>query len=194
MRLAFSVLDSSDEQATQFAEAILAAKRDVRVCKRCCNIAMSDLCPICEDDTREEGVICVVEAPKDIMAFERVREFRGRYHVLGGVLSPMNGIGPDGLRIKELLARIGEESVHEVIVATNATVEGEATAMYLARLLEPFGVSVSRLAFGLPVGGDVEYTDEVTLTVASTFNFPSEVTTHGTNSVTVVLCGTNITL
>ena len=163
MRLAFSVLDSSDEQATQFAEAILAAKRDVRVCKRCCNIAMSDLCPICEDDTREEGVICVVEAPKDIMAFERVREFRGRYHVLGGVLSPMNGIGPDGLRIKELLARIGEESVHEVIVATNATVEGEATAMYLARLLEPFGVSVSRLAFGLPVGGDVEYTDEVTL-------------------------------
>ena len=163
VRLAFSVLDSSDEQAAQFAEAILAAKRDVRVCKRCCNIAMSDLCPICEDDTREEGVICVVEAPKDIMAFERVREFRGRYHVLGGVLSPMNGIGPDGLRIKELLARIGEESVHEVIVATNATVEGEATAMYLARLLEPFGVSVSRLAFGLPVGGDVEYTDEVTL-------------------------------
>jgi recombination protein RecR len=163
VRLAFSVLDSSDEQAAQFAEAILSAKRDVCICKRCCNIAMNDLCPICEDENREEGVVCVVEAPKDVMAFERVREFRGRYHVLGGVLSPMNGVGPDKLRIKELLARISEEAITEVIVATNATVEGEATAMYLARLLEPFGVSVSRLAFGLPVGGDVEYTDEVTL-------------------------------
>lgn len=162
VRLAFSVLDSSEAQAEAFADAILSAKRDIHFCKCCCNLATEDICPICADEERDESVICVVENPKDVLAFEKVREFRGRYHVLGGVLSPMNGIGPDQLKIKELLGRVTPE-LEEVIVATNPTVEGEATAMYLAKLLAPLGVAISRLAFGIPVGGDVEYTDEVTL-------------------------------
>ena len=163
VRLAFAVLDASNEDAEAFAEAICSAKRDIRTCKKCCNIATDEICPICADEERDPSVLCVVENPKDVMAFEKVREFRGRYHVLGGVLSPMNGIGPDQLRVRELLARLNEEEVREVVVATNPTVEGETTAMYLARLLRPLGIAVSRLAYGIPVGGDVEYTDEVTL-------------------------------
>ena len=163
VRLAFSVLNAPEGEAEAFADAILCAKRDIHTCRICCNIATEDVCPICADPERDPTVICVVENPKDVMAFEKVREFRGRYHVLGGVLSPMNGIGPEQLRIKELLARLQDSAVSEVIVATNPTVEGETTAVYLARLLSPLGVTVSRLAFGIPVGGDVEYVDEVTL-------------------------------
>jgi recombination protein RecR len=129
----------------------------------CGNISETTLCPICQDEGRDESIICVVEHAKDVMSFERIREFRGRYHVLGGVLSPINGIGPDEIRIKELLLRLENEKIKEIVIATNPTVEGEATAMYLARLLASVDVAVSRLAYGVPVGAELEYADEVTL-------------------------------
>ncbi len=163
VRLAFAVMDAPDEDSAAFAEAILAAKREVHLCARCCNISTDELCPICADDGRNASVICVVEHARAVLALEKVHDYRGLYHVLGGVLSPMNGVGPEHLHIKELLARLSDDTVEEVIVATNPTVEGEATAMYLAKLLRPFGVTVSRLAYGIPVGGDLEYADEVTL-------------------------------
>lgn len=163
VRLAFAILDYSKEDAEAFASAIRGAKENVRICKVCQNISDGELCPVCADEKRDRSVICVVEDAKAIMSFEKVREFNGVYHVLHGVISPMNGIGPDKLRIPELMARLGDGTVREVIIATNPTVEGEATAMYLTKLIKPLGIRVSRLAYGIPVGGELEFADEVTL-------------------------------
>lgn len=163
VRLAFSVVTGSEERAESFADAILTAKREIRACSVCCNLSASELCPICSDPDRDGSVICVVEDARDVMAMERIRDYRGLYHVLGGALSPMNGITPDKLYIRELLERLAAPTVREVIIATNPTVEGETTATYLARLLQPFELKVTRLAYGIPVGGDLEYADEVTL-------------------------------
>ncbi len=162
-RLAFAVLNFTEEDAERFARAVLAAKKELHTCPLCCNISLDGLCSVCADDTRDKSMICVVENSRDVMAFERIREYRGTYHVLGGVLSPMHGFGPEQLHIKELFERLSDDTVKEVLIATNPTVEGEATASYLAKMLRPFGVKVSRLAYGLPVGGDLEYADEVTL-------------------------------
>ncbi len=161
-RLAYYVMTMSDEDARAFADAIITAHSTVKECRICCNLTDNDLCPICAEDRRDPSVICVVENPKDINAFERTNEYNGVYHVLHGLISPMDGITPDMLRIKQLLARI-KPGVEEVIMATNPTVEGEATAMYISKLLKPLGVKVTRLAFGLPVGGTLEFADEVTL-------------------------------
>ncbi|MBS5144588.1 MAG: recombination mediator RecR [Butyricicoccus pullicaecorum] len=162
-RLAFFVLDMPKEDAQRFADAIMQAKSTVFTCKVCQNLTDSEVCPICSNPNRDAGVICVVTDPRDVLAFERTREFNGLYHVLHGVISPMNHVGPDDIRIRELLQRVADTDVREVIIATNPDTEGEATAMYLARLLKPFGVAVSRLAYGIPVGGHLEYVDEVTL-------------------------------
>lgn len=163
MKMAFSVLEMSDEEAKSFAEAIVEAKERIHLCPVCQNITDRDICPICADAQRDRKTVCVVSDPRVVMSMEKVREFKGLYHVLHGVISPMNGITPDKLKIKELLSRIGEGEIEEVIVATNPTVEGEATAMYLARLLKPLGVRVTRLAYGIPMGSDLEYADEITL-------------------------------
>ncbi|MBS5149874.1 MAG: recombination mediator RecR [Butyricicoccus pullicaecorum] len=162
-RLAFFVLDMPKEDAQRFADAIMQAKNTVFTCQVCQNLTDSEVCPICSNPNRDAGVICVVTDPRDVLAFERTREFNGLYHVLHGVISPMNHVGPDDIRIRELLQRVADTDVREVIIATNPDTEGEATAMYLARLLKPFGVAVSRLAYGIPVGGHLEYVDEVTL-------------------------------
>lgn len=162
-RLAYHVMSMDEASVRSFAQALIDAKKNVRCCKVCQNLTERDVCPICADDQRDSSVICVVEAPKDVTAFERTREYNGVYHVLHGLLSPMDGITPDKLRIRELLGRISGGGVKEVIMATNPTVEGDATALYAANLLKPLGVTVSRLAFGLPVGGMLEYADEVTL-------------------------------
>ncbi len=162
-RLAYYVMSMDDSSVEEFAQALLDAKRNVKSCGCCQNLTERDICPICSDDERDRRVICVVESPKDVTAFERTKEYNGVYHVLHGLLSPMDGITPDKLRVRELLSRISEGGVEEVIMATNPTVEGDATAMYIANLLKPLGVKVSRLAFGLPVGGILEYADEVTL-------------------------------
>ena len=163
MRMAFSVLELETEEAEAFARAILDAKEKIHLCPVCQNLTDRELCPICADEERDRSVICVVTDARTVLAMEKVREYRGTYHVLHGLISPMNGITPEQLKIKELLARVGTGEVGEVIVATNPTVEGEATAMYLSRLLQPFGVRVTRLAYGVPVGADLEYADEVTL-------------------------------
>ena len=162
-RLAFHILDMPKEDAQRFADAIMQAKNTVFTCKICQNLTDSEICPICSNPNRDAGVICVVADPRDVLAFERTREFNGLYHVLHGVISPMNHVGPDDIRIRELLQRVADTDVREVILATNPDTEGEATAMYLARLLKPFGVTVTRLAYGIPVGGHLEYIDEVTL-------------------------------
>ena len=162
-RLAFHVLSLPQEEAEEFAEAILEAKRSVHTCPKCQNLTDRPICPICDDETRDQGVICVVAEPRDVIAMERAREFRGVYHVLHGVISPLNHVSQDDIRVKELLTRVGEGNVREVIMATNPDTEGDATAMYIARLLHPFGVQVTRLAYGIPVGGDLEYADEETL-------------------------------
>jgi recombination protein RecR len=162
-RLAFHLLKAPADEAHGLATAIVAAKEKVAICKRCFNIAEGELCNYCRDPKRDPALVCVVEEPSDIVAVERTQEFRGQYHVLGGHISPMDGIGPDDLRIKDLLARIGAGELKEVIVCTNPTVEGEATAIYLANLIKPLGVRVTRIASGLPVGGELEYADEVTL-------------------------------
>lgn len=162
-RLAYHVMSMNEGDVEDFAQALIDAKKNVRCCKCCQNLTEREICPICSDGDRDKSVICVVENPKDVSAFERTREYGGVYHVLHGLLSPMDGVTPDSLRIKELLARIAQGGVEEVIMATNPTVEGDATAMYIAGLLKPLGVKVSRLAFGLPVGGILEYADEVTL-------------------------------
>ena len=161
--LAYHVMSMNENEVEDFAQALIDAKKNVHCCKCCQNLTEREICPICSDDDRDKSVICVVENPKDVSAFERTREYNGVYHVLHGLLSPMDGVTPDSLRIKELLARIAQGGVNEVIMATNPTVEGDATAMYIAGLLKPLGVKVSRLAFGLPVGGILEYADEVTL-------------------------------
>lgn len=163
LRLAFSVLESSEEEATAFAQAILDAKTKIHLCPVCQNLTDREICAICADEQRDPRTICVVEDPRAVLALEKVKEYHGLYHVLHGVLSPMNGIGPDQLKIKELLDRLNDERVAEVIVATNPTVEGEATAMYLARLLKPLSLKVTRLAYGIPMGGDLEFADEITL-------------------------------
>ena len=165
-RLAFHVLSLPLEDAESFAAAILEAKREVHTCPECQNLTDRELCPICDDDMRDKGVICVVAEPKDVIAMERSREFRGVYHVLHGVISPLDNIGPDKLRIKELMARLSDGTVKEIIMATNPTVEGEATASYISRLVKSMGIKVTRLAYGIPVGGDLEYADEVTLSRA----------------------------
>ena len=163
LRMAFSVLDMTDEEAVEFAKAIVDAKERIHLCPICQNLTDRERCYVCDDETRDRSTICVVSDPKTVIAMERVREFRGTYHVLHGLLSPLNGMTPDKLKIKELLTRIGEGEVREVIVATGGDVEGETTAMYIARLLRPLDVKVTRLAFGISVGTDIEYADEVTL-------------------------------
>jgi recombination protein RecR len=162
-RIAFYLLKAAPEDANRLAKAVLEAKERVSWCHRCFNFAEGDLCVYCRDERRDPSVLCVVEEPRDIVAVERTQEYDGRYHVLLGAISPIEGIGPEQLKIKELLARVGDEGVQEVILATNPNIEGEATAMYLARLLKPLGLRVTRIASGLPVGGDLEYADEVTL-------------------------------
>lgn len=162
-RLAFFVLGMSDEDANAFAQAILDARRTVHTCPRCQNLTDQELCPICSDDTRDSGIICVVADPKDVIAMEKAREYRGAYHVLHGVISPLGNVGPEDLKIRELLQRVADEDVREVIMATNPDTEGEATAMYLSRLLKPFQVKVTRLAYGIPVGSHLEYADDATL-------------------------------
>lgn len=162
-RMAFYVLQAEPEDVAGLIEAIQEVKAKVRFCEECGNISEEDRCRICQDERRNRALICVVEEPKDVVAIERTREYRGVYHVLGGAISPIDGIGPEDLRIRELLSRLSDESIQEVVLATDPNLEGEATATYLARLLTPIGVPVSRLASGLPVGGDLEYADEVTL-------------------------------
>ena len=162
-RLAFHILSLPMEQAEEFAQSIMEAKTKVHLCPQCQNLTDRDICPICDDETRDRDVICVVAEPKDVIAMERAREFNGLYHVLHGVISPLNHIGPDDIRIRELLGRIGRGNVREVIMATNPDTEGEATAMYISRLLRPMEVRVTRLAYGIPVGSQLEFADEVTL-------------------------------
>lgn len=162
-RLAFYMLTVPKEKAQAFADAIIDAQEKIHYCEACKNYTDQARCEICADESRDRSVVCVVEDAKDVAAFERTREYKGLYHVLGGLISPMDGVGPDQLFVKELLTRVQDGSVKEVIMATNPTVEGEATAMYLSRLLKPLGVTVSRLAYGIPVGSDLEYADEITL-------------------------------
>lgn len=162
-RLAFHLLDMPQNEVEDLAKAIVYAKRSVKYCSVCCNITDSEKCGICTNPNRDSSVICVVEDPKDVAAMERVREYKGFYHVLHGAISPMEGVGPDDIRIKELLSRLKDEEVKEIIIATNPNIEGEATAMYISRLVKPLGVKVTRIAHGVPVGGDIEYADEVTL-------------------------------
>ena len=165
-RLAFYVLGLPEEAAQEFADAIMDAKRSVHTCPVCQNLTDREICPICDDPMRDRGVICVVAEPKDVIAMERSREFRGVYHVLHGVISPLNHVTQDDIKVKELLMRVGSEDVREVIMATNPDTEGEATAMYISRLLRPMEVKVTRLAYGVPVGSQLEYADEVTLSRA----------------------------
>jgi len=165
-RLAFHVLRMKEEDVLEFAKALISVKRNLHYCSICYNITDTDPCRICQDKTRDASVICVVQEPKDVVAMERTKEFTGYYHVLHGAISPMEGIGPDEIRVAELLKRLGDEQVTEMILATNPNIEGEATAMYISRLVRNFGLKVTRIAHGLPVGGDLEYADEVTLSKA----------------------------
>ena len=165
-RLAFYILNASEEETNEFVSSIINAKKNLKYCSKCFNISDTDPCTICANPKRDQSQICVVEDVRDIIAMERTHEFKGVYHVLHGSISPMNGIGPDDIKIKELLARLMDGQVKEVILATNPRVEGEATAMYLSKLIKPLGIKVTRIAHGIPVGGDLEYTDEITLTKA----------------------------
>jgi recombination protein RecR len=165
-RIAFHVLNAPGPDVERLAAALRAVKEKVRFCERCFNVSEDDLCAVCQDPRRDQAVVCVVEEPKDVIAIERTREYRGLYHVLGGSIDPIGGIGPDQLRIRELIGRLGQEPVAEVILATDPDIEGEATATYLARALRTLEIPVTRLASGLPVGGDLEYADEVTLSRA----------------------------
>ncbi len=162
-RLAFYVMSLSNEEALDFAEAIINVKKSVFTCKVCQNLTDQEICPICSDPSRDKNTICVVTDPKDVIALERTREYKGLYHVLHGVISPLNHVGPEDLKIKELLYRLRDNDIKEVIMATNPDTEGEATAMYLSRLIQDFGIRITRLAYGVPVGGHLEYADEVTL-------------------------------
>ena len=162
-RIAFYLLQADEDQAKRLAEVLTEVKERVRFCEKCGNVAEAELCNICRDPRRSKASICVVEESKDVQAIERTREFKGLYHVLGGAISPIEGIGPDNLRIKELVARLADPEIKEIIIATDPNLEGEATATYLTRMLSPMGITISRLASGLPVGGDLEYADEITL-------------------------------
>lgn len=166
VRLAFHMLDLKEEDSNEFINSIINAKRNLKYCNSCYNISDTDPCPICSSPKRDSSVICVVEDVRDIMAMERTHEFKGVYHVLHGTISPMNGIGPEDIKIKELLNRISSNEIKEIIIATNPRVEGEATAIYLSKIIKPFGIKVTRIAHGIPVGGDLEYTDEITLSKA----------------------------
>ncbi len=165
-RLAYHILDMDSDKAKALANAIVDAKEKIGYCNTCCNLTDINPCHICASTNRDQSVICVVEQPRDVAAMERMREFKGQYHVLHGALSPLEGVGPDNIRTKELLARLYSGEVKEIIMATNPNVEGEATAMYIAKLLKPIGIKVTRIAHGLPIGGDLEYADEVTLSKA----------------------------
>jgi recombination protein RecR len=162
-RIAFYLLQADEDQAKRLAEVLTEVKERVRFCEQCGNVAEAELCNICRDPRRSKASICVVEESKDVQAIERTREFKGLYHVLGGAISPIEGIGPDNLRIKELVSRLANPEIKEIIIATDPNLEGEATATYLTRMLSPMGITISRLASGLPVGGDLEYADEITL-------------------------------
>jgi recombination protein RecR len=162
-RIAFHIIQSERVDVTRLADVLRTVKERVKFCTECGNISEEDLCRICQDPRRDASIICVVEEPKDVMAIEKTREFRGKYHVLGGAISPIDGVGPENLRIRELMIRLGNTEIQELIIATDPNLEGEATASYLIRQIKPLGVKVSRLASGLPVGGDLEYADEVTL-------------------------------
>ncbi len=162
-RMAFHVLDLTDDEAKEFASAIIDAHTKIHRCALCHNLTENELCPICESANRDKGTVCVVEEPKDVLAMERTRDFSGVYHVLHGVISPMNGIGPEQLTIKSLVERAAKGDITELIMATNPTIEGDTTAMYISKLIKPFGVKVTRLAYGIPVGADIEYADDVTL-------------------------------
>ena len=166
VRLAFHMLDLSEDETTEFVNSIINAKKNLKYCSKCYNISDTDPCPICSSPKRDNSVICVVEDVRDVMAMERTHEFKGVYHVLHGTISPMNGIGPEDIKIKELLNRIANNDIKEIIIATNPRVEGEATAIYLSKIIKPLGIKVTRIAHGIPVGGDLEYTDEVTLSKA----------------------------
>jgi len=162
-RIAFHMLEASEEDMTALANAIIDVKSKIRLCEICFNVSEHDICAICRDEHRDAGLLCVVEESQDVIAIERTRTYNGRYHVLGGAINPIGGIGPEQLRVRELLTRLQDGTVTEVIIATNPNLEGEATATYLTRMLSPVGITLSRLASGLPVGGDLEYADEVTL-------------------------------
>ena len=166
VRLAFHMLDLSKEETDEFINSIINAKEKLKYCSNCYNISDTDPCPICSSPKRDNSLICVVEDVRDVMAMERTHEFKGVYHVLHGTISPMNGIGPEDIKIKELLNRIANNDIKEIIIATNPRVEGEATAIYLSKIIKPLGIKVTRIAHGIPVGGDLEYTDEVTLSKA----------------------------
>lgn len=163
LRYAFNILNFTQEEAVEFADAIISVKKDIKLCCKCQNITTEEICPICSSSERNRSVICVVEDPRAVMAIENTGHYHGVYHVLHGTISPMKGISPENLKIKELLSRLNDEDVSEVIVATNPTVEGEATAMYLSKIISPLGIKVSRIANGVPIGGDLEYADEITL-------------------------------
>ena len=162
-RLAFHILEMSDKDAQTFTDTILNARKSIHRCEICCNLTDGEVCSVCTSPSRDKSVICVVEDPRDVIAIERTHEYNGLYHVLHGAISPMNDISPEDICIKELLKRLSEENVKEIIMATNPTVEGEATAMYISRIIKPLGINVSRLAYGVPVGADLEYADEFTL-------------------------------
>lgn len=166
VRLAFFAVEMSEEDVMEFARSLVDVKRKLMYCSVCQNISDRDPCPICDDSSRDHSTICVVQDPKDVAALEKMRDYHGLYHVLHGVISPMDGIGPEDIKIAELIRRLEDETIKEIILATNPTVEGEATAMYISRLVKPIGVKTSRIAHGLPVGGDLEYADEVTLSKA----------------------------
>lgn len=165
-RLAFYILEMEDLDAHRLADSISQAKEQIQLCSICCNLTDQDPCSLCQNESRDKSTICVVEGAKDLLAMEKSREYKGDYHILHGVISPMDNVGPDDIKIKELLARLSSDKVKEVIVATNPTVEGEATALYLSKLIKPLGIMVTRIAHGIPVGGDLEYFDEVTLSKA----------------------------
>ena len=165
-RMAYYILGLDDSETKSLVDAINNAHTSIHTCNVCCNLTEGEKCNICSNPNRDNSIICVVENPRDVTAFERTHEYKGTYHVLHGIISPMNGVGPDNIRIKELISRMADDSVNEVVMATNPTAEGEATAMYIARLLKPMGIKVSRLAYGIPVGSDLEYADEVTLSRA----------------------------
>ena len=165
-RLAFYMLDQSKEEIKEFTDSIINAKNNLKLCSKCFNISDTNPCNICSNPKRDESIICVVEDVRDVIAMERTHEFNGLYHVLHGSISPMNGIGPEDIKLKELIARLSNEKIKEIILATNPRVEGEATSIYISKLVKPFGIKVTRIARGIPIGGDLEYTDEVTLAKA----------------------------
>lgn len=165
-RLAFFVLEMEELEADKLSKAITNAKQNIRLCSICCNLTQNDPCHLCENDGRDNSIICVVEGPKDVIAMERSKDYKGAYHILHGVISPMDNVGPNDIKVKELLNRLTDDVVEEIVIATNPTVEGEATALYLSKIIKPLGVKVTRIAHGIPVGGDLEHFDEVTLSRA----------------------------